>query len=65
MRICPNTIRQLYRDRFLDNLFSDGAERLEGNGEWWESVGMAYSRRLWRHQIATTRAPSNSSSSTR
>ena len=55
----PNLVddlRQQYRHDFLGNLFPDDSDRSQSNDEWWESVGMAYSRRLWGYQIATTRS---------
>jgi hypothetical protein len=48
-------LRARYRHRFLNDLFPDGTEKLDRNSEWWESAGMAYSRRLWGYQLATTR----------
>jgi hypothetical protein len=50
------SLRNQYRHRFLNDLFPDGTEKIDRNSEWWESVGMAYSRRFWGYQIATTRA---------
>jgi hypothetical protein len=49
-------LRQRYRRRFLGDLFPDGTENIKDNGEWWESAGMAYTRRFWGYRIATTRA---------
>lgn len=49
-------LRARYRHAVLNDLFPDGTENRPENSEWWESVGMAYTRRLWGYRIATTRA---------
>ncbi len=48
-------LRQRYRRRVLGEIFPDGTERLDRNSEWWESVAMAYVRRFWGYELATTR----------
>lgn len=50
-----DTLRQQWRHRYLNDLFPDGTETVERNSEWWESVGMAYSRRFWGYRLATSR----------
>ena len=52
-------LRQRYRQRYLRDLVPDGTEGTsDGHGgameEWWESAGIAYSRRIWAYEIATT-----------
>ncbi len=52
-------LRQQYRHRYLTELVPDGTEGTpDGHGgameEWWESAGVAYSRRVWAYEIATT-----------
>jgi hypothetical protein len=51
-----DSLRQQYRHRFLADIFPDGTENAKPNTEWWESSGMAYIRRFWGYQLATTRA---------
>jgi hypothetical protein len=51
-----DSLRRQYRHRVLNTLFPDGTETASRNNEWWESVGMAYIRRYWGYQLATTRA---------
>ena len=51
-----DSLRQNYRHRTLNDIFPDGSETADRNSEWWESVGMAYIRRFWGYQLATTRA---------
>ena len=53
-------MRERYRERYLRALVPDGTEGTpDGHGgemeEWWESAGVAYSRRVWAYQIATTK----------
>jgi len=53
------TMRQRYRERYLRALVPDGTEGTsDGHGgdmeEWWESAGMAYNRRVWAYEVATT-----------
>ncbi len=58
----PQTVwalRQRYRERYLRELVPDGTEGTsDGHGgameEWWESAGVAYSRRVWAYEISTT-----------
>lgn len=52
-------MRERYRERYLRALVPDGTEGTpDGHGgameEWWESAGVAYSRRVWAYEIATT-----------
>ncbi len=52
-------MRQRYRERYLRALVPDGTEGTsDGHGgdmeEWWESAGMAYNRRVWAYEVATT-----------
>jgi hypothetical protein len=49
-----DSLRREYRHRYLAALFPDGRENTKPNSEWWESVGMAYTRRLWGYQLAST-----------
>jgi hypothetical protein len=59
-------MRERYRQRFLRSVVPDGTQGEEfGDGrsmgagsleEWWESAGMAYNRRIWAYQVATTEA---------
>jgi hypothetical protein len=51
-----DSLRQSYRHHALNDLFPDGTEKANRNSEWWECVGMAYIRRYWGYQLATTRA---------
>lgn len=58
------SMRQAFRKRFLQDVVPDGAEgEHDGQGgakhartldEWWETSGMAYQRRFWAYQVATT-----------
>ena len=57
-------LREQYRQRYLRAIVPDGQQGVEvGDGrsmgageleEWWESAGMAYNRRVWAYQVATT-----------
>lgn len=57
-------MRQEFRQTFLQSIVPDGAEgEPDGQGgakharsldEWWETSGMAYQRRFWAYQVATT-----------
>ena len=57
-------LREQYRRRFLRSVVPDGMQGVEtGDGrslgggameEWWESAGMAYNRRIWAYEVATT-----------
>ena len=47
-------MRQTYRRRYLLDIVPDGTERDGAVSEWWESAGVAYNRRLWGYQIATS-----------
>lgn len=48
-------LQQDYRRRNLLELYPDGTEKSKLNNEWWETVGVAFIRRLWGYQVATTR----------
>ena len=63
----PNRVWQLreqYRQTYLRAIVPDGQQGVEfGDGrsmgagnleEWWESAGMAYNRRVYAYQVATT-----------
>ena len=57
-------MRERYRERFLRDVVPDGrqgtmdrdgsAKQAHDLEEWWETAGMAYYRRLWVYQVATT-----------
>jgi hypothetical protein len=57
-------LREHFRERFLRDIVPDGKEGVPaGDGratgahdleEWWEAAGVAYNRRLWAYQLATT-----------
>ncbi|SEC46725.1 protein of unknown function [Terriglobus roseus] len=57
-------MRERYRERFLRNVVPDGVQgTMDRDGsaknardleEWWETAGMAYYRRLWAYEVATT-----------
>jgi hypothetical protein len=59
-------LRERYRQQYLRSIVPDGTQGVEhGDGrsmgagnleEWWESAGMAYNRRIWAYQVATTPA---------
>jgi hypothetical protein len=48
-------LREAYRRRFLSDIFPDPGKQTNQDLEWWESAGMAYNRRFWGYEIATTR----------
>lgn len=48
-------MRQAYRRRWMPEIVADGTERDGATWEWWESAGVAFNRRLWGYQVATTR----------
>lgn len=48
-------LQQDYRRRNLISLFPDGVEKAKASDEWWETVGVAYVRRLWGYEISTSR----------
>ena len=48
-------LQQDYRRRNLRNVFPDAVEKTKASDEWWETVGVAYVRRVWGYEIATTR----------
>ncbi len=57
-------MRERYRQSFLRDVVPDGSQGImdrDGSAknasdleEWWETSGMAYNRRLWAYQVATT-----------
>ena len=49
-------LQDRYRERNLLTLYPDGTEKKKPNDEWWETVGVAYVRRLWGYQVDTTQA---------
>ncbi len=49
-------VQDRYREQNLLQLYPDGTESKKLNNEWWETVGVAYVRRLWGYRVATTRA---------
>ena len=48
-------LRQEYRRKHLRELFPDGTESSKHNREWWETVGVLYSRKVYGYELATTR----------
>ncbi|WP_157477233.1 DUF4105 domain-containing protein [Granulicella tundricola] len=48
-------MRQTYRRRYLADIVPDGKEKAKVTDEWWESAGVAFNRKLWGYQLATTR----------
>ncbi|MCU1322385.1 MAG: hypothetical protein JWM43_2034 [Acidobacteriaceae bacterium] len=48
-------MRQEYRHRFIRSIVPDGTEKDDSTTEWWESAGVTFNRRVWGHEIATTR----------
>ncbi len=48
-------LRQRYRRSFMLKIVPDGTEKDQATDEWWETAGVAYNRRVWGYQIATTR----------
>ena len=48
-------LREAYREKYLSAIIPDGTEYNKATNEWWESAGMAYTRRTWGYQLATTR----------
>ncbi len=49
-------VQNRFREQNLLTLYPDGTEKKKLNDEWWETVGVAYIRRLWGYQVATTEA---------
>ncbi len=49
-------IQARYREQNLLTLYPNGTEKNKLNDEWWETVGVAYIRRVWGYQVATTEA---------
>lgn len=47
-------LREAYRRRFMANIVPDGTEKDKSTDEWWETAGVAYNRRVWGYQVATT-----------
>ena len=55
----PETVmalRTAYRHEALGGLFPDAVAGLAKNDEWVETVGVAYDRRLWGYELATSEA---------
>ena len=50
------TLRTAYRHEALGGLFPDAVADLPKNNEWVETVGVAYDRRLWGYELATSEA---------
>ncbi|RXH54388.1 hypothetical protein GRAN_4684 [Granulicella sibirica] len=48
-------MRQRYRRRYMLAIVPDGTEKEKATNEWWETVGVAYNRKVWGYQIATSR----------
>lgn len=48
------SLRERYRRRYLESIVPDGHEHDRYTTEWWETAGVAYNRRVWGYQIATT-----------
>ena len=48
-------MRQRYRRRYMLAIVPDGTEKDKATDEWWESAGIAYNRKVWGYQIATSR----------
>ncbi len=53
-------MRDRYRRNYLEAVVPDGTEKRKSIQEWWETAGVAYSRRLWAYQVNTTRAQDES-----
>jgi hypothetical protein len=49
-------LRETYRRSLLSEVFPDSVEKKTADSEWWETAGMAYTRRFWGYQLATTQA---------
>ena len=47
-------LREVYRQKYLEAIVPDGTEYDKVTDEWWESAGVAYTRRLWGYQLDTT-----------
>jgi hypothetical protein len=48
------SLRQRYRQRYMEAIVPDGTEKDKVTDEWWETAGVAYNRRLWGYQVDTT-----------
>ena len=48
-------LRQKYRREHLAAYFPDGTENIKQDQEWWETVGVLYSRKVYAYQLDTTR----------
>jgi hypothetical protein len=51
-----SALRNQYRAEYLGELVPDGRESSKAFHEWLESVGVAYDRRVWGYELATSRA---------
>ena len=50
-----DALRQKYRREHLSGYFPDGTEKIKQDREWWETVGVLYSRKVYAYQLDTTR----------
>lgn len=50
-----DALRQKYRREHLAAYFPEGTEKIKQNREWWETVGVLYSRKVYAYQLDTTR----------
>ena len=50
-----DALRQKYRQEHLAAYFPDGTEKVKQDREWWETVGVLYSRKVYAYQLDTTR----------
>ncbi len=50
-----DALRQSYRREHLAAYFPDGTQKIKQNREWWETVGVLYSRKVYAYQLDTTR----------
>lgn len=50
-----DALRQKYRREHLAAYFPDGTETIKQDREWWETVGVLYSRKVYAYQLDTTR----------
>ena len=48
-------LRLRYRREHLAAYFPDGTEKIKQDREWWETVGVLYSRKVYAYQLDTTR----------
>ncbi len=48
------SMRQTYRQQYMEDIVPDGHEKDKATDEWWETAGAAYNRRIWGYQVDTT-----------